>query len=193
MKILNYSDNKRHSKPKGLMLIGEDDAIDISLCKNIIDYAIFVEPMRHNVENLSRLITDKENYHIVHAICSDSVIIENSNDKKSILTKFDIKLDVQIVNVDFIIDYLNSIGKHKITNNIDTLIINTQNSPLKVLMGAVNLFKQLKYIEFKMGGYENKNEYFNLISYISLLKNYGFILKNLEYIDKQYAEIIFVK
>jgi FkbM family methyltransferase len=199
-------------KPEGILQVGASYGQELeSFLANGVTSGVFIEPLdapfRFLAENCSKI----PGFVAVQTLCSDETgktytfhVASNHGMSSSILppanhltqfdyVKFNETIEVVSNRLEDVIDFLEKNGHQQVTAKLDTLYMDTQGAELKVLHGAGNALRNIRYIFTEV----TRNELYegapSLQELVSFLDAVGFTLNDVHFNKEQCGDAFFIR
>lgn len=198
--------------PRGMLQVGASYGQELeTFISNGIGCGVFIEPLEAPFQFLAKQCQKVPNFVAVQALCTDKTgetytfhLASNNGMSSSILppanhltqfdyVKFDQTIELTSNRLEDVISFLQTNGYKNITDQLDTLYMDTQGAELKVLLGAESVLRNINYIFTEV----TRNELYKgapeLEDLVAFLEPYGFVLNNVNFNQHHHADAIFIK
>ncbi len=204
---LNIIKYLRFPKPLGIIHVGANSGQEIEAYENSsAEACVYIEPIPHIFQQLKDNIGNLSNHYAVEALCSDVngeevefYIASNEGQSSSMFplgNHAQLYPDIKYINsIKLETRTLDSIIEEQFPQcQFDLLVLDTQGSELKVLMGSHYLLKsKIRYVFAEISEdplYEGGCTFEEVTSFLKL---YGFRVKNLYINYKNWGEALYAK
>lgn len=198
--------------PIGVLQVGASYGQEMNLfIENGIRCGVFIEPLPEPYAYLANLCKQLPNFVAVNTLCTDDIgkpynfhIASNGGMSSSILkparhlqendyVSFPNTIEVMSNTVDQVVSFLNENGHQQITPNLDLLYMDTQGAEFKIILGAHNTLKNVKYIYSEIMRAELYEGQVPLLTYCTYLEAIGFTLNTLEFYPGHSGDALFIR
>jgi FkbM family methyltransferase len=199
-------------RPQGILQVGASFGQELDWFRtNGVTHGVFIEPLAEPFKVLGALCGSIAGYVAVQALCTEESgklhtfhVASNQGMSSSILppenhlkifeqVQFQQTIELTSFRLDHVIAFLEENGHKHVTENLDTLYMDTQGSELRVLMGAGITLKRIRYIFTEVTRnnlYSGAPSLQDLIHYMDL---HGFTLNNVYFNRNQYGDALFIR
>jgi FkbM family methyltransferase len=199
--------------PRGVLQVGASYGQEMrEFLSNGIRAGVFVEPLPQPHAHLVQVCSQIPHYLPVQALCAESVgqqhrfhVASNGGMSSSLLkpanhlrvnahVSFPETVELSSTTVTELLAGLRREGQAAVVDSLDLLYMDTQGAEFKVLLGAVPVLQQFKYLYFEVmrnAMYEGQTPF---LAYAHLLEALGFTLNNVYFCHpEQTGNALFVR
>jgi FkbM family methyltransferase len=198
--------------PAGILQVGASCGQELAWFRsNAVAYGVFIEPLDEPFSSLAAVCRTTSGFVAVQTLCTEESgkkyqfhVASNQGMSSSILApanhlhifenvQFQLTLEVFSNRLDDVISFLESVGYKHITDNLDTLYMDTQGAELRVLMGAGRILNSIRYIFTEV----TRNDLYigapSLQDLLHFMDLHGFTLNNVYFNRNQYGDALFIR
>jgi FkbM family methyltransferase len=198
--------------PVGIIQVGASfgQEFDHFIAEGITS-GVFIEPLQKPFEVVASMCQQLVGFVAAQALCSDCSgktvnfnVASNGGMSSSLLTpgshiqqfdwvKFDQVLSLTTITLDELMTQVFAAGFAPVCNSVDTLYMDTQGAELKILQGAHQTLKFIKYVFTEV---TRNNMYVGaptLSDLTSFMEFHGFTLNNVNFNRFNHADALFVR
>lgn len=188
--------------PVGVLQVGASYGQEMTeFIDNGIHCGVFIEPLSEPYAHLANFCKQLPNFVAVQALCTDEAgksyqfhVASNGGMSSSILkparhlqeydfVSFPTAINIVSTTVDHVITFLNTNGQSNVTPVLDLLYLDTQGAEFKIILGAHQTLRNIKYIYTEVMRAELYEGQVPFLTYCSYLDAIGFTLNNVYFIN----------